>query len=276
MIALLTDFGLQDIYVGVLKGVIQGIAPGIPVADITHAVPRGDVRRGAYMLRQAASYFPRGTVFLGVVDPGVGSHRRAIAIQTARGFFVGPDNGLFTYVTWADPSRVVVQLSNPKRQLSRTSNTFHGRDIFAPAAAHLASGLNILDLGPSVPDPVLLPNPRLEIGPGLIRGEVLHVDHFGNVTTSIGTLGWLGEDRARLDPWIPGLESKATVVPRSARARLGESESLPLHRTFADVRPGQLLAVINSDGHLEIAANQASAGVRLSAAPGMPVALEWG
>jgi S-adenosylmethionine hydrolase len=140
-ITLLTDFGLQDPYVGIMKGVIAGIAPGSPVADLTHLVPPGDIRAGALALLSSARFFPPGTVHLAVVDPGVGSRRRPIAIRAGAFSFVGPDNGLFTYVARFDEADTrVVEIANPAYRLPAVSNTFHGRDIFAPAAAHLAVG----------------------------------------------------------------------------------------------------------------------------------------
>ncbi|NBD35651.1 MAG: hypothetical protein GVY30_06595, partial [Chloroflexi bacterium] len=190
LISLTTDFGIQDAYVGIMKGVMARIAPSAPLVDITHTVPPQDVRAAAYLLWTALPYFPEESVHLVVVDPGVGTQRRAIAARTAWGTLVGPDNGVFSYLWAATAPQQVVALQNTAYQRPQVSQTFHGRDIFAPAAAHLARGVPLAELGPAVSDLVRLPAPRLTVSGTRLEGEVLHIDHFGNVITSVGCLVW--------------------------------------------------------------------------------------
>ncbi|WP_112432799.1 SAM hydrolase/SAM-dependent halogenase family protein [Thermogemmatispora tikiterensis] len=187
VIALMTDFGLRDGFVGIMKGVIAGIVPQAQLIDISHEIAAQNVAAGAWLLSTAYRYFPAGSVFLCVVDPGVGSQRRAIALEAGDWFFVGPDNGLFSYVLAEQPLRQVVALENPAYRLPAVSTTFHGRDIFAPAAAHLARGVPLSDFGPTLdPDSLQrldLSLPRRE--GGRIEARVIYIDHFGNLVTSI-------------------------------------------------------------------------------------------
>ncbi|RAQ97950.1 hypothetical protein A4R35_20595 [Thermogemmatispora tikiterensis] len=183
----MTDFGLRDGFVGIMKGVIAGIVPQAQLIDISHEIAAQNVAAGAWLLSTAYRYFPAGSVFLCVVDPGVGSQRRAIALEAGDWFFVGPDNGLFSYVLAEQPLRQVVALENPAYRLPAVSTTFHGRDIFAPAAAHLARGVPLSDFGPTLdPDSLQrldLSLPRRE--GGRIEARVIYIDHFGNLVTSI-------------------------------------------------------------------------------------------
>jgi S-adenosylmethionine hydrolase len=188
-IALLTDFGLADGYVGIMKGVIAGIAPEAHVIDITHNVAPQRVASGAWILASAYRYFPARTVFICVIDPGVGSVRRAIALQAGEWYFVGPDNGLFSYVLAEQPVHSAVLLTNVAYHLQPVSATFHGRDIFSPAGAHLArsGGTLLSDLGTAI-DPSALQ--RLDITPPVrkdsaIEARIVHIDHFGNLVTNV-------------------------------------------------------------------------------------------
>jgi hypothetical protein len=191
-IALLTDFGISDIYVGVMKAVMRTICPTAQFIDITHSIQPQNVAQGAFALYNAYQFFPIGTIFLVVVDPGVGSQRRAIVAQYNGYKFVAPDNGVLSYVL-NDSRQEIVELTNSAYRLKQTSATFHGRDIFAPAAAHLAAGKALLELGAPPDDMIRLPSPRMEIYGSRVTGEVLHIDHFGNIVTSIGTLTWENE-----------------------------------------------------------------------------------
>jgi S-adenosylmethionine hydrolase len=189
VIALMTDFGIGDGDVGVMKGVIAGITPDAHIIDITHHVAPQNVSSGAWILAASYRYFPKNTVFICVVDPGVGSTRGAIAVHAGDWYFVGPDNGLFSYVMSEQPIHAAVLLTNSTYHLPTVSSTFHGRDIFAPVGAYLARGLIdiFFDLGPSV-DPATLR--RLEVGGAIRRGttinaHIVHVDNFGNLITSI-------------------------------------------------------------------------------------------
>ena len=200
VITLLTDFGLSDAYVGTMKGAILSICPGAQLIDLTHTIQPQNVRQAAYVLLTAYRYFPPHTIFLVVVDPGVGTARRPIAVATDHGFYVAPDNGVLSYIQPHVHIQQIVTLENSDYWLPIISQTFHGRDIFGPAAAHLASGVPITDFGPVIPRLVTLPDPRLEITSAAIHGEVLHIDHFGNIITSIGRLMWTGPDTLHLDP----------------------------------------------------------------------------
>src|SRR5713226_5926741 len=187
VVALLTDFGLADGDVGVMKGVIATIAPDLHIIDITHEVAPQNIPSGAWILATAYRYFPENTVFVCVVDPGVGSSRKAIALHAGDWFFVGPDNGLFSYVLAEQIDQSAVVLSNPAYHLPQVSATFHGRDIFAPSGAHLARGIPLTELGTQI-DPA--PLQRVDIGPPARRGRhidahIVYVDRFGNLISNI-------------------------------------------------------------------------------------------
>jgi S-adenosylmethionine hydrolase len=242
-IALLTDFGLQDHYVGVMKAVIAGIAPDAALIDLSHAVPPQSILAGQRLLEASAPYLPEGTIVLAVVDPGVGGSRRPMALRSGRLTFVGPDNGLFT--PWL-PGDAAVELAAPEYRLPRVSSTFHGRDVFAPAAAHLAAGVLLERLGPPLGNPVRLEPPRARtFQDGTIEGEVVYVDHFGNLITNI-----------------------AGVSGGSAQVR---GRDLPLRATYGAVAAGELLSLLGSDGWLEVAVRDGSAALALGIADGEPV-----
>ena len=276
LVTLTTDFGSADGYVGTMKGVILGIAPDARLVDVSHEIAPQNVRQAAYVLYTAYPFFPPYTVHLVVVDPGVGSARRPIGLRTPVGTFVGPDNGVFSYVMACEPVEALVELADPRYRLSQVSHTFHGRDIFAPAAAHLAAGIPITALGPSVRDPVIFPPPRLEITPDGVTGEVLHADHFGNVITSIGQLVW-GGDELSLEPAFREAGGGGQVRFRAAEAvvMVAGQEMSGLYRTYAEVEPGEVLALVGSEGHLEIAVREGSAAQRPGLRPGDPVVLRW-
>ena len=238
-----TDFGVADGYVGAMKGVILSLASQVTLVDISHAVPPQGVHHGARLLATAAPFFPEGTIHVAVVDPGVGSNRRGIALQTLRATFVGPDNGLFT--AFLRDRIACVSLTNPATFRHPVSATFHGRDIFASVAAHLANGMPLADLGPPVCDPVCLPMPSTQPLPnGRLRGEVVYVDRFGNLVTNVRPIAREGKNLERI------------------RIAIGDLV-LDLCRTYADVRPGEPLAVVGGDGFLEIAVRDGSAAVCL-------------
>ncbi|MGH7516264.1 MAG: SAM hydrolase/SAM-dependent halogenase family protein [Gemmatimonadales bacterium] len=237
IITLLTDFGTRDAYVGELRGVLLTRAPGAVLADITHDIAPGDVRAAAYVLGRTWPKFPAGTVHLAVVDPGVGGARAALAIRSAGHHFVGPDNGLLTSALTG--AHDVVELPIPPS----ASATFHGRDVFAPAAAALAGGTPMTTLGsPPLRVPVRLPPalPRSE-GDSLV-GEVVYVDRYGTLVTNLA-------------PDAGGF------------VEIGGSR-LPLRRTFSDIAPGELVAFVGSGGVIEIAVRDGSAAERLGAAVG--------
>lgn len=269
-ITLTTDFGTVDGYVGVMKGVMLSIAPGIRLVDLSHEVPPQDVRRAAFMLYTAVSFFPPDTVHLAVVDPGVGTERRAIAVQVPQGFLVGPDNGLFTYVLAEAEEWRAVELRDPAYWLPQVSGTFHGRDIFAPVAAHLARGVPMEQLGPPVSDPVLLPLPRLEVREDRLEGEVLYIDRFGNVVTSIGRLRWAGNGLV-LDAAFRRAAPSLRPAAAGAVVEIGRKAIQGVRRTYGEVPVGESLALVGSIGFLEIAVRQGDAAHTLGVRPGDPV-----
>jgi len=287
MITLTTDFGMVDGYVGVMKGVMLGIAPNARLLDISHQIAPQDVRQAAYVLYAVYPFFPADTIHLVVVDPGVGGERRPIALRTPAGVFVGPDNGVFSYVMARESVEAAVVLQNPLYRLARVSQTFHGRDIFAPAAAHLAAGTPIANLGPPISDlvtfamPVLTPMPDVH-RPDVIQGEVLYVDHFGNVVSSIGVLTWEA-DRLRWKPAFPlsaqsspGTHERVVDVSfraDEARVRVAGREIVGLQRAYAAVAPGEVVALVGSTGHLEIAVREGSGARRLGVQSGDEVTL---
>jgi S-adenosylmethionine hydrolase len=274
IVTILTDFGNRDPYVGIMKGVIARIAPEARTIDLTHLVPPGDILAGSLALLQAVPFYPPGTVHLVVVDPGVGSHRKPIAAAAGSALFVGPDNGVFTYVFDRLGFKKAVELANPAYRLPAVSNTFHGRDVFAPAAAHLAAGVALDALGPEVAEPERLPLPRFEErDPGVILGEVLPPDHFGNLPTSIGWLDW-----EALAPWLPvGISprrfpaSQAHVSLKTAGG--GQTALDGIYHTFSDVARDELVAIIGSERHLDIVVNRGSAQEKLGAQTGDEVVL---
>lgn len=279
IITITTDFGTADGYVGTMEGVILGIVPTARLVGISHEIAPQNIREAAYILYAVYPFFPSHTVHLAVVDPGVGSARRPIALRTPAGTFVGPDNGVFSYVMACEQVEAVVELADPRYRLPQVGYTFHGRDIFSPAAAHLAAGVPISALGPLVADPVILPPPRQEITSTGIIGEVMHVDHFGNCITTIGKLLWKG-DELSLEPAFLRMredgEERVRFQALGARIAVGSREIADVHHTFAEADPGEAVAVVGSDGHLTISVRQGDAARELGLRPGDEVTLMLG
>ncbi len=258
VIAILTDFGYRDHYAGVLEGVIAGIAPRARVITLTHGVAPQSITAGALALAQSWRFFPRHTVFLAVVDPGVGTERLPIAIETRAGArMVGPDNGLLALAAGQAGLRRAVELKLSRYRRAEVSSTFHGRDIFAPAAAWLARGTPLRAFGPALPriTPLMLPEARLTRARA--RGEVIYVDGFGNLITNIGAA-----TIARLRACFP---EKALSV------RIGSSAAVEIFRAYGDARVGRPLATIGSFDLLEIAVRDGSAAQRFRAKVGATV-----
>ncbi|HEX7049488.1 MAG TPA: SAM-dependent chlorinase/fluorinase [Longimicrobiales bacterium] len=247
-ITLLTDFGTADGYVAAMKGVIAAIAPDVAIDDAAHDVPPGDVAAAALALARYWRLYPPGTVHLVVVDPGVGTARRALAARADGRFFVAPDNGVLTDVLAAEGG-VVVAIENPDLRRPTVSATFHGRDVFAPAAAHLARGVALDEFGPPVEDPVRLERTRPERTREGVRGAVIHVDRFGNLITDIP-----GE-------WVRGAAAVEVA---------GRSVGAP-RRTYGDVAPGAALALVGSTGALEISVRDGSAAAAFGVGRGAEV-----
>jgi S-adenosylmethionine hydrolase len=251
IITLLTDFGNQDPYVGAMKGVILSLNPEAVLVDLTHEVPPQDTIAGAFLLSEAAPYFPPGTIHLAVVDPGVGTPRRALAAKARDKFWVGPDNGLFHLAFQEAPDLELVSLGNPDYFRESVSSTFQGRDIFAPVAAHLSLGTPLHALGPPITDPVALSWPQATFTPEAVRGEIVYVDGFGNLVSNIkgsDLLAWLSE--------------KSHVII------LGSLTLKGLAHTYGDVASGEFLALVGSHGYLEIACARGNAAKRLGVGKG--------
>lgn len=256
LVALLTDFGTRDHYAGTLKAVVLGICPEVTLVDIGHDIPPHDVLSGALELAACYRYFPAGTVFLVVVDPGVGSARRGLAAEAGDYRFVAPDNGVLTAVFRETVPRKIVELTERKYARPTVSRTFEGRDRFAPAAAWLARGIGLSSLGRGVSDPVRIEIPEPEIGPGGVTGVVLRVDRFGNLITNI--------DRA-------AFERAAAGGPVAVRV---EAREVPrLVATYADSAPGELCALFGSTDHLEVAVAGGSAADLLGLGRGARVSV---
>ena len=254
LITLLTDFGTRDAYVASMKGVILSLNPEATLIDLSHEVPPQDIRAGALLLAAAAPFFPPETIHLAVVDPGVGGGRRALAARCQGCYWVGPDNGLFHFVFSEIPDLVPVSLENPAYFRPQVSATFHGRDIFAPVAAHLSLGVPLDRFGPRLTDPILLDLPQPVFTPTVINGEIISVDRFGNLISNIRF--------AQLSAWLEGT---------GLRLQAGPLTLTGLARTYAEVASGEFLALEGSHGFLEIACARDSAARRLGAGVGLAV-----
>jgi len=281
IITLLSDFGLSDVYVGVMKGVIAQINPALTVVDLTHQIPPQNIAAARFCLMNAYPYFPTGTVHIAVVDPGVGSHRRGIALQLDSGFLVGPDNGLFSGVLNQNPVVEAVELTNPKYWRTPTpSTTFHGRDIFASAGAHLASGVPLVQLG-EVIDPetlVQLTIPERTPTATAVAGCIQYVDHFGNLITNIPAADVQGKT------WSVAVGDSPTETLRDSVSEAERSPALlptplekpkrradriiPGSQTYSDRPLGEVVALVGSHGWVEIAVNGGSAQSELQ--------MDWG
>lgn len=251
IIALLTDFGTKDIYIGVMKGVILNICPDAQIVDLTHEIEPQDITGGALALWGGFRYFPKGTVFCAVVDPGVGTQRRAIAIATPEHFFVGPDNGLLWWAISESGIVSVVELRNSAYFLPVISRTFHGRDIFAPVAAHIAKGVLLNEFGsPLKPSELVqLPPFRPQICDRFIKAEVVHIDRFGNAITNL-----------REEDFVSWLKS---FNRRDWQAKIHGIVFETLHQSYAEVLPQTPLLLFNSYSLLEVAVNQGNAAEQL-------------
>ncbi len=256
IITLTTDFGVRDPYVAEMKGVILALTRDVHLVDVSHEVEPQQVAEAALALEGIAGTFPAGTIHLAVVDPGVGTARRGIVAAAGDHLFVGPDNGLFTAVLartgWQAFELTAVELRQPT-----VSRTFHGRDIFAPAAAHLALGVPPARFGPPVTDPVRLPWPEARSVAGGVAGAVIHVDRFGNLVTSIGS-AWVRE--------VAGGVAEPGTVRVAGRA-------LPIVGTYADLPPRGAGALVGSRNRLEVVVRDGSAATVLRARRGTPVLL---
>lgn len=258
IITLTTDFGGGSHYVAAMKGVILGINPQVRLVDLSHSIRPQNIRQGAFALAEASTWFPAGTIHVGVIDPGVGTSRRLVYARIGDQQYLAPDNGLLSLLTKRQKPSRIIQLTNSEFWLPEVSSTFHGRDVLAPLAAQLSLGVDPEQLGPSIaeltqlewPDPVRVGN-RLE-------GVVLSSDSFGNLITNISA-GHLSDAKRT---------SKVTIT-------CGASTISGLSQTYGDHRPGEPIALVGSGGNLEIALVDGNAAERLGIADGTPVSIEW-
>ncbi|MFH2009150.1 MAG: SAM-dependent chlorinase/fluorinase [bacterium] len=256
IITLLTDFGTSDGYVAAMKGTALTLSSALRVIDITHEVPSQDIFRAALILKQVAQTFPKGTVHVVVVDPGVGTHRLPIAVESADQYFVGPDNGVLTLA--ATPPRQAYQLTNSDLMRAKLSDTFHGRDIFAPVGARLACDTSIEEVGPALDTIAEIPLPTPTLGQGTIVGEVIYADRYGNLMINVT------EDLLR------------KLDPASIRITISGITIEGLRSTYGDVKRGELVAYVGSTGYLEVARREGNARHYLGAPRGAQVILNHG
>lgn len=257
LITLTTDFGYTDPFVGIMKGVIYGINPQAQIVDLSHGIPAQNIMAAALLLRQSAQYFPRGTIHVAVVDPGVGTARRPLLVELEENYLIGPDNGVLSLVMEARKPARIVHLSNPDYQLRPTSATFHGRDIFAPAAAYLSRGIAPETFGETTWDFTKLVWPAVLKTETTLIGEIVYIDGFGNLSTNIGAYD------------LNGLSG------HGPRITLRELSILGLSASYAAVEQDQYVALINSWGLLEIAIYQGNAQKRSGAIIGDKVRVTW-
>lgn len=245
VITLTTDFGSKDWFVGTMKGVVLGIQPRASLVDITHEIPPGDIRAGAFALAASYRFFPKDTVHVVVVDPGVGSVRRGIAVQTATYCFVGPDNGVLSFALARETVKEVRALENERYFLKPVSRTFHGRDVFAPVAAHLSRGLEVRKLGPALKDFVKLEWPRPAFQGRGVQGEIVYVDRFGNAISNLNAEAVQRLGQGSLEVWCGGKRLCAVA------------------EFYQSAPQGKAVAVVGSSGLLEVAINGGSAQTKL-------------
>jgi len=252
IITLTSDFGYRDPYVAEMKGVILSISPQASIIDISHQVDKFNIQTGAFLLSSVASYYPKGTIHVAVVDPGVGTSRKALLIETTKQFFIGPDNGVLAPVVHRQGIQHIYHITNFDMMLPKISPTFHGRDVFAPMAAHLANGISPSTSGPELQKITLLELGGLRKKNGIIWGEVIHIDDFGNLITNIPV-----EEL--------GLSDLVNLVIQV------KNKTVKLSQFFAEKKKKELLAIIGSHGQLEISVNQGSAAKKLNVKIGDPI-----
>lgn len=240
IITLTTDFGTHDHYAGALRGAILAVNPRAVIADITHEIPAFDIAGGAYVLGTACGVFPPGTIHVAVVDPGVGSARHPVLVETERFIFVGPDNGLFSLVARTERIVAIRRLENSSFFRASVSATFHGRDVFGPVAGHLSLGVGVLEFGPEMSGLVTLDLFKTVAMPKSVTSRIIHIDHYGNAVTGItrGDLDRLGRG------------------PRELKLKIGTVAIRGLSRTYADGPRGRPMMLFGSSGFLEVALNQ--------------------
>lgn len=255
IITLLTDFGTRDPYVATMKGVIYRIVPDAVVVDITHEIQPGNIQQASFVLSYASAYFPEGTIHVSVIDPGVGTSRRGLIVQTDTAFFILPDNGLISQVVRKTLPRQIIHLTNPSFWLNPVSNTFHGRDIFAPVSAHLANEIPAIQMGVQVKDVNIIPCSVPDMkSDGSIEGEVMYIDRFGNCITNISK-DYISETRK----WV--IKICGRTIDR-------------IVTTYGMAEDGEFVALVGSTGYLEIAIRNCNASLKLGISIGDKVLLK--
>ncbi|HEY4481953.1 MAG TPA: SAM-dependent chlorinase/fluorinase [Candidatus Brocadiaceae bacterium] len=288
VITLLTDFGNQDAYVGIMKGVIAGINPFANIVDICHNVPPQDIFSGAYLLYTSYKYFPKKTIHVAVVDPGVGSRRDIVCVETKDYFFLVPDNGLLSFIVQEEKPKNIIRVTNNKYFLPLPSSTFHGRDVFAPVAAHLSLGVKPQQLGIKINQLEQLDIPKpVRKKTGQVEGQIIYIDRFGNLITNItkehlvkGVEGQKSEDRSqKLENRIK--QRKTTLkelfsLCNTIETVIGRKKVVGLSNTYLDVNAGEPLVLFGSAGFLEISINQGNAQKYFRVDRGNKIRVEMG
>jgi len=260
VVTMLTDFGLRDPYVAEMKAVILSLCPNARIVDISHMIEKFNVRMGAFVLASAAPYFPKGTIHIAVVDPGVGTKRRALLVETNEAFYIGPDNGVLVLAARKQKIKHAYNLTNKRFMLSKVSTTFHGRDIFAPAAAYLANGFKLNDFGKEIKDYCIPKFAKPNLGKDGLVGEVLHADDFGNVITNISQ-----DDLDKIGA-VRDSKMKIRLGKKVAQVRFGS--------VYGEARAGAVVALVGSHDFLEIAVNQGHAARHFGTRAGDTVFIE--
>lgn len=239
LITLTTDFGLKDPFVGMMKGVIYNINESANIVDITHSIENQDVVEGAFVISQSYRYFPKGTIHIVVVDPGVGSTRMPVLVNASDHFFLGPDNGVLSFIIKEDPASSVLELTTEQYFLKGISSTFHGRDIFAPVAAWLSKGVEFHHFGHRILDYKSLAMPGIETGHSYIKGEVIYIDRFGNIITNI-------------TPDVISELMRNGLPASEIQIKIGDAEITGINKYYAEREKGEPGTIINSFGLFEI------------------------
>ena len=254
VITLTTDFGTADTYVAAMKGVILSINPTATIVDITHSISPQNVKEAAFIFHTVYRYFPKGTIHVVVVDPGVGSNRTALLVQTESYYFLAPDNGVLSYVFQHEKMKHVIQIDNPRYFHHPVSSTFHGRDIFAPVAAYVSLETSVSKFGPEAEQFIKLDIPEPGIIGNHIYAHILHIDHFGNIITNLAKEFW-----------------RKTVGKKKFSITCGKKKITQIYQTYAGGKSGELLAYFGSSGYLEIAQVDGSAASNLKLSTNTPI-----
>lgn len=289
IITLLTDFGNQDAYVGIMKGVIAGINPLPNIIDISHNIPPQDIFNGAYLLSTSYKYFPKGTIHVAVVDPGVGSQRDIVCVEIREHLFLVPDNGLLSFVVQEERPKSIVRVTNDRYFLPSFSNTFHGRDVFAPVAAYLSLGTKPRQLGSKINQLKQVEIPRPEVKKtGQFEGQIIYIDRFGNLVTNIKredivhverdhnlNRGLGSENRWQKPDTFKNTAKEKIVSQRDTiETAIGRKKIIGLSKTYTDVKPGEPLILFGSADFLEVSVNQGNAKKYFSVDKGSKVLIK--